>query len=159
VDEAIRRNSLRSGVERVPDHVILDMDRVFEEPNPKKNHWEKNTIVLDMELCSVFPFDIVSLFMENPIVEGKEKQVIEENIDSKWFDEFEKASRRVLSDFLKSSQRPKSRGYVEKLNSIRRRFVNEKRESFNEFHSEKDSACILNDLISDLRMCFENCEN
>ncbi|XP_064600156.1 L-seryl-tRNA(Sec) kinase-like isoform X2 [Liolophura sinensis] len=78
VEESVRRNVHR--LESVQTQVITDMVDKFEIPDPKRNHWERNSVTLlnrkTPDLSEVF--SLINSALENPIERGQEGDLEEQ---------------------------------------------------------------------------------
>ncbi|XP_050815544.1 L-seryl-tRNA(Sec) kinase [Gopherus flavomarginatus] len=149
LESCLQRNCLRS--QPLPDETICLMARKTEVPNPEKNTWEQNSLILkSVECTSEDNLQVINLLvtaLENPV-----KQ-IEENIEQKETDraicaasilhQADQAFRRIVSQTMKDVRDKnvlpnEMKILAEELNKLKAEFLEDLRQE----NHKKNQFCL-----------------
>ncbi|XP_067431721.1 L-seryl-tRNA(Sec) kinase [Thunnus thynnus] len=153
LESCISRNQSRS--EPIPTEVILEMTKRLESPNPQKNSWETNSILLNTS-DSVSKNDIqrvmelISSALSNPLspVEDntEQKDADRQKCASSVVHQADQTCRRLISEAMKTAResqvRPDHMRFLAtQLNESKARFLHNLRKQFLQevpFNQEED---------------------
>ncbi|XP_053197394.1 L-seryl-tRNA(Sec) kinase-like [Scomber japonicus] len=142
LESCISRNQSRS--EPIPSEVILEMAKRMEPPNPQRNSWETNSILLNttenIPTCDIQRvMELISSALNNPL------SPVEDNTEQKEADrqkcansvvhQADQTCRRLISEAMKTareSQVPpnRMRSLATQLNESKARFLHNLRKQF-----------------------------
>ncbi|XP_037813796.1 L-seryl-tRNA(Sec) kinase [Lucilia sericata] len=125
LDLALERNSLRSGIGKVPNNVIVEMSKRLEVPNASVYKWEENTFILrnfDRNNISQDIVAYVTQFLDVP-VQPLQLSVPKTQTPQSVVHELDLLMRKRISTLIYSEVEKNKKTFAKKLNDLRKEIL------------------------------------